>query len=410
MTDLSGPPRATLLFLLASALLGSMGIGLLGPVLPFIVGEQVRGSAAVASALGLLGASYALCAFFAAPALGALSDAWARRPVLLLSLAGSVAGYLVFGWGGALWALFLGRVLDGLTAGTFGALFGMLADVTAPEARGRTFGLLGATFGAGFILGPALGGVLSHFGLNAPVYAAAALSALSLLWGLFLVPESLPVARRDRGLKAARLNPFNQIAALFALPGLRPLLTVGALFSLAFALSTSTLSLLAKDLLRWGPAQTGTVLIAVGLCDIVAQGLLLGPLLRRFGERRVALGGLTSSALGLVGMALLTVWPAPALLYSAVALFAAGEGMFTASLGALLSVVAGPEAQGRVQGGGQALQALASVAGPLGGGQLYARAGAATPAGLGAGLVALAALLTGFARRRGEVAPDELSA
>ncbi len=408
MTDLHRPPRATLAFILAGALLGSMGIGLLGPVLPFIVGRFVPAGAPLAATVGWLGASYALCAFFAGPALGALSDAWGRRPVLLVSLAGSVVGYLVFGWGGALWALFLGRVLDGLTAGNFGALFGMLADVTPPEQRGRFFGLVGATFGTGFILGPALGGALAHFGLSVPVFAAAALSALSLLWGLLFVPESRPGGRRRADLSAARLNPFTQVAGLLALAELRPFLTVGALFALAFALSTATLSLLTKDALRWGPAQTGSVLIAVGACDIVAQGLLLGPLLARFGERRVALGGLVSVGAGLCGMALLTVWPAPALVYAAVVLFAGGEGVFTASLGALLSRAAGPDAQGRVQGGGQALQSLASVAGPLLGGQLYARAGAASPFVGGALLAGLAALLLGAHRARAgtEVGPS----
>ena len=386
----SPPKKVPLLFLLVTAFLFAMGISLVFPVLPYIVARYVPNVQQQAAVIGVLGAAYAFISFFSAPVLGTLSDAYGRRPVLILSLLGSAIGYLLFGIGGSLWILFLGRVIEGLFAGGFGALFGYLADITPEEGRGRVFGQIGATTGAAFILGPAIGGLASHISLNAPMFLAAGVCSLNMLWGLLVLPESLSVARRGQHFDASHLNPLRQLSGALAYPAVRRLVTVSVMFLLPLSVMQVTVALLGRDTLGWGPSQASTLFIMVGATDIVAQGLLLPYLLRALGERGVALLGLSLGAAGMLGMALLPAFPHPALLYLATLLFAVGEGIFTAAQNTLISIAAPAEAQGQVQGGGQAFGSLAQIAGPLGGGQLYSRLGPAATFGTASALVLLA--------------------
>ncbi len=387
-----------------------MGFGLVGPVLPYLVGRWVSDAGQLALTVSLLSVSYAGCAFIASPLLGALSDRYGRRPVLLLSLLGSALGYALFGIGGALWMLFVGRIIDGLTAGNFSAIFGMLSDSTASKERGKYFGWIGAAVGGGFILGPAIGGLASKISLETPFFIAASLTLINLLWGYFFVPESLEPQNRSFELKWTQLNPFTQIAGLFQITALRWLLVAGVLFMIPFAIMQTTLGVLLKDSLGWGADQTSLVFIVVGISDIAVQGLLLALLLKTFGERRVAIGALLIAVCGLVGMALLPSIPNAVLVFSSVIAFAVGEGVFTATLGSLLSQMAGPTMQGRVQGGNQALQSLTQVGGPLIGGSLYSRVSSGAPFWAGAAMVLIGAvtLLTGGVSSTS--APDSLEA
>ena len=404
------PARATLLFIQATAFLGAVGFGIVGPVLPFLVARFEVDPARTAAAIGWLASSFALCAFQSAPALGALSDRFGRRPVLIVSLLGTVAGYAIYGLAGALWMLFLGRIVDGLTAGNIGTLFAYLGDTTPPEDRGRTFGLVGASFGAGFIVGPAVGALASRLSLEAPFFVAAGVTLANAIFGYFFLPESLPKARRADGIRLEQLNPFSQLAGLFGLPGLRPFLIAGVLFFVAFVSMTTTLALLVKDTLGWGPDTTGLVFVAVGATDILVQGVLLGWLLKRLRERGVTVLGFSLVVGGCVVLALLPLHRSVALLIAGAIAFAGGEGMATASLGALTSNAVGPQAQGRTQGGSQALQSLSSVIVPLGASQLYARVSPGAPYWAGAVSVVLALVALVGLTRTGQAKTDPADA
>jgi len=397
MTSVStgAAPRAVLWFLVATAFLGSMGMGLVNPIVPYLA-ERLVPAGDLALLVSALSMTYAGAAFLAAPALGVLSDRFGRRPVLILSTLGSAVGYLMFGAAHATWLLICGRVIDGLTAGNFSAAFAALADSTRPEDRGRNFGYMGASVGAGFIVGPAIGGLLARFGNAAPLYFAAALCTANALFGLFFMPETRSSREPREALSLGHLNPFSQLRELLGKTGLRPLLWAGVSFALPFAMMTTLLALLAKDCLGWSATQASIVFVTVGVSDIAVQGLLLGRLIARLGERRAAQLGLGLAALGLAGMALIAIVPLSWLMFVSVVAFAVGEGIFTACLGALLSIAAGPDAQGRVQGGNQGLQSLTQVVGPFTGGLLYARAHRAAPFALGVALLLGTAIL--FAR------------
>jgi len=388
MTSVSagGVPRTLLWFLVCTTFLGAMGIGLVNPIVPYLA-ERFAARNQLALVLSVLAISYSGAAFLAAPALGALSDRFGRRPVLLLSVLGSAVGYALFGAAQATWVLIAGRLIDGFTAGNFSAAFAALADSTRAEERGRNFGYLGASAGAGLIAGPAIGGLLTHFGPAVPLYFAAALCLANALFGWFFMPETRKEGATAESLSLVHLNPFTQLRSLLEFTALRPLLAASVLFTIPFAMMTTLLALLSKDRLSWTATQASTVFIAVGLCDVAVQGALLGRLLRRLGERRAALLGLALAAVGLAGMALISALPSAWLMFAAVVAFAVGEGIFTACLSALLSLAAGPDAQGRVQGGSQGLQSLAQVTGPLAGGFLYARVHPAMPFAVGAVLL-----------------------
>jgi len=386
-----------------SVFLNFAGFTLIIPVLPFSVARYVA-AADVAWWVALILAVYALSSFIAAPVLGALSDRVGRRPVVLLSLGGSAAGFAVFGVGGALWVLVAGRVVEGLTAGSISALYAYVADTHAPAARGPAFGMLGAAGGLGFMLGPVLGGLLGQMSLSAPLYGAAVLALLNMVLVYFYMPESHPRDQRSTRLHWGQFNALGQLAGVLCERRLRVLFAVVFCFAYGSTVLQSNLALLLKDVLAFQPAGIGLVLAGIGVMDIVSQGLAAPRLLPRFGERRVASAGLVINGLGLLTLAGLALHPALPLLVCGIALFTFGDGLFQPSASALISTAAANK-QGEVQGANQAQQSVARMCGPFASAWLYGMV-AAAPYAVAAIVVLLAASALSRPSSRGTYCSD----
>ena len=354
-------PRAALTFILITALIDIMGIGLIIPVLPLLIKELAGSAAAGARYIGIFTAIYAVMQFVFAPILGTLSDRYGRRPVLLLSLLGIGLDYLLLAFAPTLWWLFIGRVVAGITGASLTVANAYIADVSAPEDRAKNFGKLGATFGVGFILGPALGGVLGDYGLRVPFMFAAGLALLNMLYGYFVLPESLPPEARGVRLSRQDLNPFRPLAALARYPLI--LKMAGALIALGLAGQTifSTWVLYTEGVLGWTPLQNGLALAVFGLMTAVVQGGLISVSVRWLGERRAIVLGLT---MGLIEMLVLAFAKTSLLLYISLVAGALG-GLAGPTLQGIISRQVGESEQGKVQGALTAVNSLVGVVGPL---------------------------------------------
>ena len=293
----SGPENKTnaaLSLIFVIMLMDVIGITVLSPVAPYIV-QKYSNTALMVTMLTVL---YAGGQFIAAPLIGKLGDRYGRRPVLLISLFGQATGYLIFGLGGALWILFLGRIIGGITGGNLSTAGAYIADVSTPAQRSKNFALIGMAWSVGLIVGPAVGGILGQFNLQAPAFAAAGLSLLNVILGIFILPESLPLERRE----TARMRPsdFNPIVAIIEMarkPGLGWLLLVMAMFNFAFngINSTSTLFVIQKF-----SAQPWHLSLLLGLAGISVGAttfILVPRLVPRFGDNKVALSSLLGQAI-----------------------------------------------------------------------------------------------------------------
>jgi DHA1 family tetracycline resistance protein-like MFS transporter len=301
MSNSSAPNKRTaaLGFIMVTALIDVMGIGLIVPVLPALVGEFAVDRHAQSYWYGALSASYGLMNFFASPLLGALSDRYGRRPVLLVSIFGLGLDFLLQALSPSLWWLLAARLIGGVTGASFSISAAYVADITPPEGRSRGFGMLGAMFGLGFIIGPMVGGLLGGIDLRLPFYAAAGLCCINWLYGFFVLPESHPPERRT-AVDWRRANPFSALRTLGQVQGIGMLVAVFALANLAQFILHSVWVLYTGFRFGWGPTQNGMALFAVGLSSAIVQGALLGPLLRKMGEARVAIVGLISGAVAYV--------------------------------------------------------------------------------------------------------------
>lgn len=384
-------PKLAWPLIIAISFLATIGMTIVLPVLPFVIRDYVPDSS-LALWVGILASVYALCAFVAAPFLGSFSDRFGRKPILVISVFGSALGFVLFGVGGALWVLLVSRIIDGLTAGDMPVMFAYVADITPPEDRARRYGLLGALSGIGFMIGPALGGLLAHIDVAAPVFATAAIAVIIGLLSALALPESLPQQDRKASLDVAQLNPFKVIAGAFARPELRSLLTGLALVSIPFAFFANNFSVVALDSVGWGPGQVGWVLSAIGVSDILVQGVLLGWALRTFGERGVALAGMLGQLAGCLGLAIVaSLLSAPWLLVAAGLLLAAGQGGMTAALDGLMSASVAVDEQGWLAGSVTSLGSAVQMSAPLLAGWLYGISHGA-PYWIGLVLIAAAAL------------------
>lgn len=368
-------------------LMDVVGLTILIPVAPYLV-RRYNGDALMVTMLTVI---YAVAQFFAAPLLGKLGDCYGRRPVLLVSILGSVIGYVIFGIGGALWVLFLSRLIDGITGGNMSTASAYIADVSKPEERAKNFTLIGLAWGVGLVLGPAIGGVSSQISLEAPAFTAAVLSLLSVLLGFFWLPESLPKEQRaTTSIRANDLNPFVSIGEMARKPGLGWLLLVLCLFNLAFngMNSTETLFLIQKFAAQ--PWQIGLLLVLVGVAIAVVQVALVRRLVPRYGEKAVAIASLLGQAFGAVAMIFVPIfW----LIYPVIILRSAVSGFIFPTLNALNANRVSAREQGVLMGVTTALGSLMSILGPLWAGAIYDRVMPSAPYWLGAVIFVLAAFM-----------------
>jgi DHA1 family tetracycline resistance protein-like MFS transporter len=395
-------------FVFVTVLVDVLALGLVIPVLPHLIQVLVGGDTAhAASMVGVFGTTWALMQFLAAPVLGSLSDRLGRRPVLLLSCLGLGLDYVFMALAPSLGWLLVGRVVSGVTSASFSTALAYISDVTPPERRAASFGLMGAAFGAGFVLGPATGGLLAGISPRAPFWLAAALALLNVLYGWFVLPESLPREHR-RPFDWRRANPVGALSLLAARPGLRELVLVFALYMLAHQALQSTFVLYTAHRYGWHATAVGLLLAGVGACTIVVQGALVGPVVRRIGERRTMLLGLTGGLLGFVAYGLAG---SGAALVASVPVF--GLMFFTGPpLQGLLARRVAPNEYGLLQGVNASLMGITGIVGPTLFAQVFAHfirpgRGLALPGApyfLGAALLA-AAWLAGRHATRHEPAP-----
>ncbi len=362
--------KNTLWIIIGIVALNSIGMSVVLPLLPFLVGKYLPAQQVVVG-MSTLMSVFAACTFFAAPILGALSDRYGRKNILIVSLLGSVIGYILFGIGGALWILFLGRIIDGLTAGNISILFAYISDSTEPNERTKWFGYIGAVMGIGKIGGPALGGLLGSISLGLPFFVTAGLIFLSGLAVCFLLPESLAPEKRTKHLTPGSFNAFSHFKDIFNLKGLRLLLILGVLFYAGLSIFQFNFTVFLKDIYQWGPASVGGILTFVGVCDIISRAFLLPWLLKHFNEKSIGIAGLIILSTGL-GLITTSIYIHSAVIVSlAVICIISGEGLFDPTYNGKLSLSVDESKQGKLQGVNQSLQSVNNMLVPLGAAAIY---------------------------------------
>jgi len=362
--------KASQAFILVTVFLDVLGIGLIIPVLPALVGQFTSSPDEQAHWFGLLSAMYGVMQFLCTPMLGALSDRFGRRPVLLLSIFGLGLSLMVQAMATSLMALLLIRIVSGGTAASFSVANAYMADVTTPEARGKAFGMLGAAFGMGFIFGPMIGGLLGGQDVRLPFFVAASLALINWLYGYFVLPESLPKERRT-AFSLRRANPLSALAHLSQLRGVGGLIFVFALTVLAQFILQTTWVLYTTFRFHWTPTDNGIALFVVGLLSAVVQGGLQGRLMKYFGEQRLLLLGFTSATIAYALYGFITVgWLMYVIIFANIMSFATGP-----VLQAIVSKAASAQEQGLTQGSLNAINGLAIIFGPLIGTAILARVG-----------------------------------
>lgn len=354
------PRRAAIIFIFLTVVFDMLAVGMIIPVLPKLIKEFEGGDTArAAEMLGIFGTVWALMQFFCSPLLGALSDRYGRRPVILLSNFGLGLDYIVMALAPTLGWLFVGRVISGITAASVPTAMAYIADVTPPEKRAGAYGMVGAAFGLGFIVGPAAGGLLGAVDPRLPFWAAAGLSLANAMYGLFVLPESLPPEKRGE-FSWKRANPVGSLQLLRSQAGLLGLASVAFLSRLAHDVLPSTFVLYAGHRYGWGEREVGFTMAGVGVCASVVQGALVRPVVARLGERTTLMLGLMLGSIGfsiyglaarpewfLLGVPLMSLW-----------------GLAGPSVQGLMSRRVDATMQGRLQGAVMSTGSLAGLIGP----------------------------------------------
>jgi DHA1 family tetracycline resistance protein-like MFS transporter len=341
-----------LLVIFLTTFVNLVGFGIIIPLLPFYA--EKFGASPIT--IGLLFASFSFSQLFAAPVLGELSDRFGRRPILIFSLFGTVVSFAMLAVAQSLPMLFAARIVDGLSGGNITTARAYIADISTEENRAKSFGILGAAFGLGFIVGPGLGAVLSHISITAPIWAAAGITLVAIALAWFWLPETVHRGRASSG------SPWKALRELGGRSSLRVLFTVDFVYWTAFAVYQTTFALFGARRFGFDAAQTGYLLSAFGFLGVMVQGLLVGPVVKRFGAKPTLAAGLVFAAVGWGGSALTHSLPVFVLMLVPGAI---GIGLCNATLSALISTAAGPHEQGRVQGAAGALESLGRTIGPV---------------------------------------------
>jgi predicted MFS family arabinose efflux permease len=345
-----------------------LGLTIILPLLPFYA-EKFGASPSV---VGLLVSTYAFCQLIAGPILGRMSDHMGRRPLLLVSQMGTFIGFLILAYANALWIIFLSRVIDGLTAGNLSLAQAYISDVTKPENRAKSFGLIGIAFGMGFLIGPGISGYLSQFSYQYPIFAAAALSATSILATYFLLPSTTPHSADGATPRKFTVLDWGNYARYFRQPELAPLLWQFLAFTMAFSMFMTGFPLFAERRYEWhghpfGPKEVGYVYAYLGLLGVVLQGGLIGRLVKTFGEMKLVRAGFF---FGMVGLAALAFTRSVPLLLVVAAVSSSGTGVIRPALTSLITQKADRSEQGVVLGLTQSLNSIAAIIAPAIGGLL----------------------------------------
>ncbi|AAQ00905.1 MULTISPECIES: MFS transporter [Prochlorococcus] len=372
--SLKKPKVPTLLCAFITLLNDRLGETIVFPLLPFLL-ERFTSSG---STIGLLAGTYAISQFTVAPLIGALSDRFGRKPIIIICVFGSVIGLSLFAitvslnWENILPVsaaslplifLFIARIIDGISGGTATTATAILADISTPENRAKTFGLIGVAFGLGFLLGPGLGTTLAKYSVTLPVWAATAFAMLNLTLVTWLLPETHPVNARNQLPRKRELNPITQLSLIFTNPSLRRLCLGFFLFFMAFNGFTAILVLYLKQAFNWSPELASLTFVVVGLVAMVVQGGLIGPLVNRFGEWRLTMIGIGFVIIGCLLLPIANQGNAIPIVFTAVAILALGTGLVTPCLRALVSKRLNATNQGAILGSLQGLQSLGTFIG-----------------------------------------------
>ena len=359
--------EAAMPFIMLAVLIDMAAIGVIVPVLPVLVASFSVNQADQAYWYGVVAVAFGMANFLGSPLLGALSDRFGRRPVLLLGFMGLGISFFGIALTDTLWGLIVVRTLGGLMQGNIAIANAYVADISSPEQRAKRFGLLGAMMGVGFIVGPVVGGLMGAINLHLPFYLAGSLTLLNLLYGYFVLPESLPLDKR-KAFAWRDANPIKALKGLAQLRGVGPLVGVVALSGLAQFVLYTVWVLYNAFKFGWGAEENGYSLTAVGVTAVLVQGVLMGPLLKRFKPQRLAIMGLVSSALGYF------LWGAATegwMMYAVIGINLLG-GTVTASVQSLISSAADSKNQGQTMGAVSSLNGLMAVLAPILGAPLLA--------------------------------------
>ncbi|MGQ2991988.1 TCR/Tet family MFS transporter [Brevundimonas sp.] len=400
--------RAAIGFIFVTAVLDIVAMGIVIPVLPSLIEGFVGSNARAGAINGLFVALWAGAQFICSPIIGSLSDRYGRRPVILLSCAGLSIDYVLMALAPNLWWLAVGRILAGVTSSSFTTIYAYMADVTEPEKRARAYGLIGAAFSFGFVLGPVLGGFLGDVDPRLPFWAAAGMSGIAFLYGLLVLPESLKVENR-MAFSWRRANPVGAMVLLLRHRELTGLAGVTFLLHFAHHVFSVIFVLYAGHRYGWGPREVGLLLAGVGVLDMLMQGLATGPVVKALGDRRTMVLGLIGGTVGIAMMG----WAPNGLWFCLAMLPNALWGLAMPTLQSLMTRRVGEDEQGQLQGATMSLASIAGVASPLFFGWVYtltAGDGAAPwRSGVGffiaAGVLATAAFIAVVIARRDKTAP-----